>query len=434
MRKEQRDMNDKELDDFFRKKFGNPDIPYDPADWGKMKDKLDHSAKGNVNGSKVWFKGWIIPLVALMVLTGIGLGWKYMGSGSEKTVDTDSPLHSRVELNAKETDKRDIVTPMVSEDTREEGNKFSKPAADGIDSADPLAVKSGKDNDIPPSLTKTAKGGVEISDRTTDIVNLRPSAPEKPGDQMLSKINLEIKFHKDQYATSYGSGEGPFQDLSKVGNKEDFLVVPTPEDIKISSLKNEKRREAEPQFTLALLLAPDVSTLKIKDIKGLGTSIGFNMEYFIHPNISLNAGALYAFKTYEGGEVDYQGYGPSPSGISGNCWVLDIPLNLRYYVINHELDRWYVSGGISSYFMLREKYDLDYENYSGNIYTRKVEVENENRHYLGIVNLGIGYQRVLSDQLAIQVEPYLKLPIKGIGEGEINLKSTGVLVGLKYSW
>lgn len=73
------------------------------------------------------------------------------------------------------------------------------------------------------------------------------------------------------------------------------------------------------------------------------------MEYFAHTNISLNIDVLYAFKTYRG-KGGYSGYIPSPKRMEGDCWMWDIPLNLRY-----------ISTGISSYMMLREKYNLTYK-------------------------------------------------------------------------
>src|SRR5690606_4920815 len=200
------------------------------------------------------------------------------------------------------------------------------------------------------------------------------------------------------------------------------------------AVSREDKNSQGGRFSVALSFAPDVTALKIEDIAGLGNSLGFNLEYFILPNLSINAAVMYAFKTYQGGEGYYTGYVPSPSSIAGNCWVLDLPLNVRYYAINQSLDRWYISGGLSSYLMLREKYELKYKSYGGNGYDKQLDVRNNNRHYFNIVNLALGYERVLSERLAIQVEPYLKLPLKGIGEGSINLKSAGALVGLKFSW
>jgi hypothetical protein len=70
----------------------------------------------------------------------------------------------------------------------------------------------------------------------------------------------------------------------------------------------------------------------------------------------------------------------------------------------------------------------------GNTYEKRVDVRNNNQHYLGIMNFSLGYERLLTERIAIQIEPYLKVPIKGIGEGRISLKSAGALIGLKYHW
>jgi hypothetical protein len=44
-----------------------------------------------------------------------------------------------------------------------------------------------------------------------------------------------------------------------------------------------------------------------------------------------------------------------------------------------------------------------------------------------------GYERHISKAMTIAVEPYLKLPLTGVGYGKVMLKSSGVLftVGVK---
>ena len=47
----------------------------------------------------------------------------------------------------------------------------------------------------------------------------------------------------------------------------------------------------------------------------------------------------------------------------------------------------------------KEKYDLEYtsSNYGGSAYGNSLEVQNKNQHYLNIINLGIGYERALTN-------------------------------------
>src|SRR5690606_5318973 len=91
------------------------------------------------------------------------------------------------------------------------------------------------------------------------------------------------------------------------------LPIYTGKQNESSKPKSRKKLMQGSRFYTTLTFAPDVSALKIKDSRGLGNSVGFNLQYFIHPNISINAGAMYVFKTYQAGEAYSTGYVPSPN-------------------------------------------------------------------------------------------------------------------------
>src|SRR5690554_1367694 len=111
-------MNDKELDDFFRKQSENRDIPYREEDWGKLREKLDVSPPPHsINGSKQGYEGWWIGLLVLALITG--LGWTFLRDNaqnpeakSEQSV-TARVLNSDSRTSAddfQETDKTDHQT------------------------------------------------------------------------------------------------------------------------------------------------------------------------------------------------------------------------------------------------------------------------------------------------------------------------------------
>ena len=58
---------------------------------------------------------------------------------------------------------------------------------------------------------------------------------------------------------------------------------------------------------------------------------------------------------------------------------------------------------------------------------------NENKHVFSIVNLSAGYEKTWN-RFGLQVSPYAKLPLKGIGGGKVKLASAGVLVSAKYNF
>ena len=52
---------------------------------------------------------------------------------------------------------------------------------------------------------------------------------------------------------------------------------------------------------------------------------------------------------------------------------------------------------------------------------------------MSIVNLSIGIEKPIDNQSSIVIQPYAKLPLSGIGQGETELKSFGIGFQLNYS-
>ena len=84
--------------------------------------------------------------------------------------------------------------------------------------------------------------------------------------------------------------------------------------------------------------------------------------------------------------------------------------------------------------MLSEDYSYEYEyNYNPDLIT-SWSVKNENQHFLSIYNLSVGYQRALGAQWFIEIEPFIKAPLAGVGFGEVDLWSTGSYFSIKYNF
>ena len=73
-----------------------------------------------------------------------------------------------------------------------------------------------------------------------------------------------------------------------------------------------------------------------------------------------------------------------------------------------------------------------YRNYYLDDYT--YSVDNENRHLFAVYNFSLGFQRKLSPHWLFQLEPFLKLPAKGVGIGSVKLNSVGAYLGMKYAF
>jgi len=117
--------------------------------------------------------------------------------------------------------------------------------------------------------------------------------------------------------------------------------------------------------------------------------------------------------------------------VDGRCTILDVPLNLRYDVLARPRYQVFGSAGLSSLFMQHETYAYDYE-YYGQLYRWESSFTNKNQHWFSVLNLSAGYERNLGQHWRLQVEPYVKLPLGGVGAGKVRLMSGGVFFGVKY--
>jgi hypothetical protein len=203
----------------------------------------------------------------------------------------------------------------------------------------------------------------------------------------------------------------------------------------------EKPAQAQqPRFYIGLVGAPDVTTVKFASVESPLPNVGLTLEYRLTNRLRVNTGLLRSTKQYVARREDYDWgayrylvYQHDFKDVDGTCTVLDIPLNLRYDLLARPQHTVFGSIGLSSFFMQRERYTYDYE--ENNLYKAwTISAVNTNRHLLSILNFSVGYERRLGPHWSLQAEPYLKVPLAGVGAGKVKLTSAGVFLGAKYGF
>jgi len=114
--------------------------------------------------------------------------------------------------------------------------------------------------------------------------------------------------------------------------------------------------------------------------------------------------------------------------------VIDIPINIRYYFSTPQKHRFFASTGLSSYIMLSEDYYYHYQDYNNPRLVDSWHLNNENQHWFGIYNLSFGYQRGLGSDWFFEIEPFIKVPMSGVGFGQVDLWTTGCYFSVKYNF
>jgi hypothetical protein len=182
---------------------------------------------------------------------------------------------------------------------------------------------------------------------------------------------------------------------------------------------------------LSLAAGPDLSAAGTNELGKVRLAYGALLGFTYKEKFTLRTGLMTARKIYSASPESYNPppvfwtYYPNLKRVEADCSVMEIPLLFSYNFGTHKKHSFSVTTGLSSYLMKRETYDYYYLNSSGQPAHRKYTFRNQNEHYLSVLTLAGGYQRKINNRFAVSLEPYIKVPLEGVGYGKVHLNSVG---------
>jgi len=197
--------------------------------------------------------------------------------------------------------------------------------------------------------------------------------------------------------------------------------------------------EDQPLIAFRFGYSPDLSTVGLKNFSKPGSSVSLLVEYSVLPRLYLQSGVVWSRKDYYASSEAYQlpkhGWYPLKlSGIDGVCKVLEIPLNVRYDIGSGERSRWFATGGFSSYHMNSEKYKYYYIDPNDPNAVKYPDWNGKTGWYLlSHANVSAGYEYRISRKLSLLAEPSIRMPLKRVGYGKVNLITTGLWLSVRYT-
>lgn len=221
--------------------------------------------------------------------------------------------------------------------------------------------------------------------------------------------------------------------LNEPSEKKDEVKTQNDQQPQVNSQKKSPQRIKQPNrngLSFYVSAGPDVSKAGASKAGKMTLTYGLGVDYTIN-RVTIKTGVFEANKKYWAGPDEYELSWTPPNtkfeGADADCQVIVIPLKAYYNFAFNKKGNWFAGGGLSSYLMKSEKYMLEYTTGSGSPYYHPYETKNENKHYFSILNLSAGYSRQLNKTFSISAEPYLEIPMSGIGAGKIHLNSAGLL-------
>ncbi|MBV8254662.1 MAG: PorT family protein [Chitinophaga sp.] len=378
-------MNDN-FENSIRKKLQEADFPFDQDAWKQMENLLN---KDKDRKRPLWW--WILPLSAIL----ISLLFLLPRNENQQPLKTASnqAAENTVTSSNQHVDK---VSPTISQHENHGSERLSSP-------------KNTISTPLHSAITSTQKTTITNNTKQTTYTN------------DFNHDNVEIAA-----INSYNVNE-----YTKINES---AVMPVKSNITSDSLKDTSvtyaKRKFRPKLFVGITAGPDFNTTASFRYSAIGFNAGVILHYYFKPRWFITAGAVYNKKIYDAAGTEYKSnyYDPNDeiTKVNANCDVLDIPLNINYAFVKNNKHSIAALLGSSSYFMLKEKYYYDYE-YGTD---KTVEIRNQNRNYFAVLNAGILYQQPVGNRLILGVQPYVKIPITGVGAGQVKLVSTGISLQL----
>lgn len=427
-------MSDKNYDNdpierFFRKKAQNYDISYNEEDWLELENRLDKADQQLAN--RRWRQ---MAAAAIALLFAVLAFFTYQQqlkinelstqlSNSQNAFNLPDNFTDLIPDNSTVDKSEGGQDEVDDEDTIDEGrdnNKAIAPSEKSTPGDDDLTQNNDPESGIDSNIQQLARADLEVDYLATSPAKMTPGFDGR--SPTLTAIR-PIKF--DQRAT--GTDQ-----TSQVKNRE---AASTADNAGAISTQQKISR-----FSMGLQMGPDISTVNsLSNFSRPGHKIGLSVEYNITKNLALTTGAQYTKVQYVGSGNEYRlpegylPYGTAPGEMKGVCLLIDIPVSLKYDFLHFHGSRIFASAGFSSYIMLNEDYRFTYKD-NQSVLTQRWEERTGTRHWLSNGTLSVGYELDLNHNISIRAEPFLKVPIKEVGWGNVDLYSMGSFFSIHYNW
>ncbi|MDP4262906.1 MAG: hypothetical protein Q8941_10270 [Bacteroidota bacterium] len=431
---------------------------YDETAWVKMEKLLDrHLPQENDRRRRIIF----ILLLSLLVGGGIWISVNRFGQ-QEKTVSanknsvpekTTAPSSSGPAKDVTEAAPGDLGTKQINKQPAIE-NSLATGSGDG----NSIVTESSK----PVKNSKIFSGKKQLRDDSyeAEIGEGKIAGVTKPGKNIVNpdkvqkadngseNITISSPLANDKNEkTQPGNKDKDQADIVTKGDKANDKSVAPVKDVmdqhpSTTDEKNPAKKSPGKKgnvFFLSASAGPDISSVAMNGPGKIKVVGGAGFGYIFHGKWTLRTGFYTARKVYSADKESYKPKGVVIPNyqyldkINADCKVYEIPLSLAYNFAGSEKGNWYASTGLSSYIMKKEVYDYVYQ-YPGappTVYSKTLN--NENKHYLSVLSLSAGYQRKINNTLSVAAEPYIRVPLTGIGFGNVQLNSAGVLFSLNLS-
>ena len=472
-------MQDEEIDIMIREAAEQHHPAYDDKSWARMEQLLDKHLPIKKSSKRWLFFLFLFLLLDASILLLVVRPWK---KGSVVTVEKNSNSSTVIAKNKNQAvkDGEDLnkqadinkpsetnLTPAVNQfnevapvdntlgnnnaantTTPVTGNqKISSNAENSSGSATSKLsfTNNGTKVGSGQSLLKTKQKLVTSIQYPGTVVENNDGLPLKKEKKFIAKQEENDRVITGNTKPGTINNGNPAPLVASSNNDNAKTIAQVNEEKKKKQLTTEKAKDPQStipdkqkkkltkgfgnNFGITLSGGADMSYVNIKTPGKTTFLYGAGLSYTMAKRVTVRSGFYVTKKIYSATPAEYNGtIYPNLFKIDGNCKVYEIPFSISYNLVQRKKHSISVSAGVSSYLMKKEAYNYEYKTPAGQYYYYKKLVDNENKHYFSVATVSGGYQYNLNTRFSVMAEPYIKLPLKGMGYGKMKLNSAGVLL------
>lgn len=404
---------------FFKKKAEEYDIDYSEQDWLKLERKLD------LKDAQISYQRKVRWIAAASLLI-IGLLGYFTYDNYNKINQLDQLINEGI--TSSEDPNR------IPESPDESGNTIPEAAREPEeDLAQNPAPGRDEQEDTSPASPDTNLEPVRVSEPIENPDNALAFTEDHETNPVSFQATGGNEFPETIAVSDVPASPGDYHAMVSVP-QQPAMVSASPDVVGFS-------QPVLSRFTIRLLVSPDLSaTGSVANVQEPGYKIGLGLNYQLTPKLSLATGVIHSDVRYTANSSDYSPSSNSyednnsamiPSRVLAKCLILDIPVHLNYEFMQFGRSRIFASAGLSSYIMMDEKYDFKYDDYypgQADSWSGQTGI----LHLFSNAGFSVGYQMDLNQRWGLQIEPFVKIPLKEVGWGNVKLYSLGSFVSLDY--
>jgi hypothetical protein len=435
---------DKEFENLFKRAAEHYPLDTDSADWDSVLNRLNEADQRKPVG---FFNkrntSLLLLLLAVGTISSLVTGL-IVWNRAEKTPVADS-------INGREKRIADQVYRKIIE-------TLNKPETAPANNAAPVATtkqvpaKSQPARMLRSNLqTIVQQQTMQHKAKSSAVVTADPSAMNQATKQPLSAAASDSSVLTVQAvvpavvpAAAVSAAAAPIAPATVSANNatDSAATKPTTDLVQDSTPADQKKEKkaAAPgskNFYAGILYARDESSIGFESNRGQGYSWQLLAGYRFAKRWSIESGIHIEKKEYyTNGQHTNKAF-LNPVGtvlwIESESRLLEIPLTVKYDVLLKNRHNLFAAAGLSSYIINREDFEYE-EEVNGVIQKSNVAFTKTTGNLFSTINFSLGYQFRLGKIGSIRIEPYLNLPISGIGKGESPVISKGIYAGWVYDF